>query len=325
MTPEPLSLTTKTPPSITRIDKLTNFLLVILVGVPFFISFGALRHLAEANNISYPVLYPLMVDFGLIIFKFLALRESLRGRRDLYTWAMAITLTIISVALNIVHVPHTLPTLGLARFMAALPPLVILTAFVAVSRRIEEDARTETAMANVKALEEFIRQRQAELEKLSQRQAEVDKLLTERQRQLDTLTQSLNHQTADFDKTIQEQQRQLATLRDTIVSEQTSLDRLLSQRNRLRQEIDRLARHENPWPKSDKTTLTVDDSPPDASNPVTKEGLSPETLTERQEVILTFLRQGKTPEDIASHLQVSARTVYRDIKSLNGLVATVTS
>jgi Skp family chaperone for outer membrane proteins len=318
-------LSPKTPPAIMRIDKLTNVLLLVLVGVPFFISFGALRHLAEQNNISYPVLYPLMVDFGLIIFKFLALRESLRGRRDLYTWAMAITLTIISVALNIVHVPRTLSTLGLARFMAALPPLVILTAFVAVSRRIEEDARTETAIVNHRVIEETIRQRKLDLNKLSQRQAEWDKLLSERQHQLDTLTQNLNQQTTAFDKAMKEQQGQLDDLRDTIANEQDSLNRLLTQRNRLRQEIDRLASQETARSRGDKVSSTMTNPPLDFINAASPADLSHDSLTERQEAILTLLRQGKTPDDIASHLNVSARTVYRDIKSLNGLVATVTA
>jgi len=325
MTPEPSSLTTKTPPSIARIDKLTNFLLVILVGVPFFISFGALRHLAEANNISYPVLYPLMVDFGLIIFKFLALRESLRGRRDGYTWTMAILLTVISVALNIVHVPHTLPTLGLARFMAALPPLVILSAFVAVSRRIEEDARHETAVVNHRALEVVIRQRQAELDRLAERQAVTEKAIASRQQELDLLTQKLDQQLAQFDKTRDEHQCQLADIRDTLTASQVELKTLMTQRNRVRQEIDRLQDPKTTRVKRDSREPNPTDNDLLLSLTETETPLSGEELSERQEMILSLLRAGKNPDDIANQLGVSSRTVYRDIKSLNGLVATVTS
>lgn len=128
---------------IERIDRMTNWLMAIVIAVPFLISFGSLRNLAQENSVAYPLLYPIMVDGGLLIFKALALRESLRGRRDWYTWTMAAALTAVSVALNVVHAPA-----GdvLAQMMAALPPALILLAFIAVSRRIEDAAKREGAV-----------------------------------------------------------------------------------------------------------------------------------------------------------------------------------
>ena len=194
-------------PQVQRLDQLTNWLLVGLLFVPFAISFGALRHLAETNGMSYPVFYPFMIDGGLIIFKSLALRASLRGKQDNYAWGMAISLTIISVALNIVHVPASLPTLWLARFMAALPPLVILAAFVAVSRRIEETARQTTAITTYSQLLQAIRSKEAELKELIHtRTTELDTLITKRrtvltrlQEQRTTLETELERLTAEID------------------------------------------------------------------------------------------------------------------------------
>jgi DNA-binding transcriptional ArsR family regulator len=163
-------------PNVARLDRLTNWLLGAILFIPFLISFGALRGLAAANGVSYPALYPIMVDGGLIIFKAIALRASLRGERDGYAWSMAVAATVISVVLNVVHVPPTLPTLGLARFMAALPPLVILAAFIAVSRRVEESVRREGALATYEALQQAIGEKRQTLDRIvkEQRQTAAD-------------------------------------------------------------------------------------------------------------------------------------------------------
>lgn len=175
--------------NIIRLDRLTNWLLAFIVAIPFFISFGALQALAAENGISYPILYPLMIDGGLIIFKLLALRESLRGKWDVYTWGMAISLTTVSVFLNVLHVPHEIETIWLARFMAALPPLVILAAFVAVSRRIEESARLETAVMNYQKIVQKSKQEQQKLSNLvSEKQAELAAIVQNRTAEIEQLT-----------------------------------------------------------------------------------------------------------------------------------------
>jgi DNA-binding transcriptional ArsR family regulator len=182
------------PPNqnIQRLDRLTNWLLGLILIIPFLISFGALRDLAAHNAISYPWLYPIMIDGGLIIFKAIALRASLRGKRDNYAWAMAVLATVISVYLNIVHVPPTLPTLGLARFMAALPPLVILVSFIAVSRRIEESARHDKAIFSYQQIQQAIADKKRQLDKMvAEKTAELDTLVQSRSEKADRLAQQI--------------------------------------------------------------------------------------------------------------------------------------
>ncbi len=196
--------------NIIRLDKLTNWLLVLILLIPFLISFGALADLAARNGVSYPWLYPIMIDGGLIIFKAIALRASLRGKRDNYAWGMAITATVISVGLNVVHVPPTLPQLGLARFMSALPPLVILAAFIAVSRRVEEGARMETAVATYESLLQTIQSKRAELDNLlSAKTAELDAIVQNRTAEIERLIAQIERLTVQKS----ELQNELRTLK----------------------------------------------------------------------------------------------------------------
>lgn len=190
--------------SIQKIDQVTNWLMAVIVLIPFLISAGSLVNLAGENGVSFPILYPLMVDGGLIIFKALALRESLRGRRDYYTWSMAVGLTVISVALNVLHVPVTLSNLTLARCMAALPPLVILAAFIAVSRRIEQEVTAtegckETAVVTLAGILQTITAKHQELDDLiAQKTAELDQLLKTKTAELDSLATHVDQLTVQL-------------------------------------------------------------------------------------------------------------------------------
>jgi hypothetical protein len=69
---------------IKQIDKWSAWLTAVVVAIPFIVSFGALKDLAQANGVNYPFMYPLMIDLSLIIFNLIALRSSLHGERNLY-------------------------------------------------------------------------------------------------------------------------------------------------------------------------------------------------------------------------------------------------
>jgi cell fate (sporulation/competence/biofilm development) regulator YlbF (YheA/YmcA/DUF963 family) len=199
------------PPNqnVQRLDRLTNWLLGLILVIPFLISFGALRDLAAHNAISYPWLYPIMIDGGLIIFKAIALRSSLRGKRDSYAWAMAVLATVISVYLNIVHVPPTLPSLGLARFMAALPPLVILVSFIAVSRRIEESARHDKAIFSYQQIQQAINDKRRQANEMSENMNSYREKMEAQINRLMEKKEALQMEIADLQRTHRTEKRSL--------------------------------------------------------------------------------------------------------------------
>ena len=134
--------------------------LVIVVLIPFIVSFGALKELAAENGVNYPFMYPLMIDLSLIIFNLIALRSSLYGERNLYALVLVVVATVISVVLNTVHAPREL----LPMFMAALPPLFILAAFHLVVVRIEQSAKNGRAILTLEKLNRMIAAAKAEHE-----------------------------------------------------------------------------------------------------------------------------------------------------------------
>lgn len=285
-------------PQIERLDALTNWLLLGIIVIPFLISGRALIQLAADNHISIPILYPLLVDGGLLIFKSLALRESLRGKRDSFAWAMAIALTIISVLLNILHVPDHLPNVWLARFMAALPPLVLLAAFIAVSRRIEENGRFAHAISTYESIQTTIVQKQKEL----------DAFIAQGKQTVDTFKANQEKERQQLTTQLEQLRQQIQTLTEQKHTLQTAVAATSN-----RDELTAVTKKHNPAPvtndKNDKEVLPI-------MTPQDDKPLSP-----RQQQVAALQQQGFDKEAIAKKLDVSPRTIYRDIQALSKMTA----
>lgn len=159
--------------TVKNLDTITKVMMGVLIIIPFLISFGSLWGLADEQGVAWAWLYPLMVDGGLLIFKLLVLSASLRGETDRYSWAMAGLLTFISVALNVAHVPTDAGNWALAAFMFGLPPALILAAFVAVTRRVESQAKRETAVMTLADLKRKVNTAVSELQVIQAQTAEA--------------------------------------------------------------------------------------------------------------------------------------------------------
>ena len=175
-------------PLVARLDKWSNWLLAIVVLIPFLVSFGALKELAAENGVNYPFMYPLMIDLSLIIFNLIALRSSLHGERNLYAWALVIVATVISVVLNTVHAPREM----LPMFMAALPPLFILAAFHLVVVRIEQSAKHSRAILTLEKLDQMIATTKQEHEQLTAQNKTITREIQSKHEQLEMAKHELN-------------------------------------------------------------------------------------------------------------------------------------
>lgn len=275
--------------TIQQIDTWTNRLLVVIVLIPFALSAAALQDLAHKNGVKFSWLYPIMVDGGLIIFKLLVLRASLRGTSDRYAWFMAVSATVASVALNVVHAPPEI----LSQIMAGLPPLVILFAFIAVSRRLEETAKEEGLVANLTQLAQQIADKTGEIGRLS---ADLATKQTEHATAVAELQASYAAEQTRLSADAEALRTQIATLKEAKTAARRELAD--TQRESVR----------------DKTAVTPD---PPADSDAHGE------LTERQVTILAMLKSDKSRAEIADTIGVSEKTIYRDIKAMNGTATAV--
>lgn len=159
-------------------DLASMVLMAVLVFIPFAISFGSLQDLSLSNHVSIPFLFPLLVDGAQLIFKVLVIRASLYGRTDIYSWVMAGVMMVISVLLNVAHVPDESTRIGfnyyLAGFMNALPPILIFTAFIAIAERIKESVVNGRMLRTYEQLKEQLSQIKKEISTAEQAKNEAN-------------------------------------------------------------------------------------------------------------------------------------------------------
>jgi hypothetical protein len=211
---------------VARVDAWSNRLLIIVVLIPFIVSFGALKDLAAKNGISYPFMYPLMIDLSLIIFNLVALRSSLYGERNWYAWSLVIMATLISVVLNVVHAPPV----PLSMFMAGLPPLFILAAFHLVVMRIEQSAKRSRATLTLTHLTQKIEAAQVEHEQLIGQKEAVTREVDSQREQLVAIQKEKTAVQQELAQLHREQSKRQRELTD----EQSAESAILARRERLR-------------------------------------------------------------------------------------------
>lgn len=212
-------------PLIAQMDKWSNWLLAIVVFIPFIVSFGALKDLAAENGVNYPFMYPLMIDLSLIIFNLIALRSSLHGERNLYSWALVLIATVISVVLNTVHAPRGL----LPMFMAALPPLFILAAFHLVVMRIEQTVKRNQMVMTLEKLAEQVEQTKAEHAELIHQREMLTREVNTGNEQLQAVREQLQQTHHDLQR-LQREQSQLIYEQSAKLPVEPSLDELIATR-----------------------------------------------------------------------------------------------
>lgn len=104
---------------------LTGGLTIGLAAAAFTLSFNSLTELAKQQGLSVPVLFPLILEGGLIVFSLTALTRSLEGQSTRFQWALVIGSSVTAMSFNIAHAPGSI----MARIMWAIPSIVLLLAF----------------------------------------------------------------------------------------------------------------------------------------------------------------------------------------------------
>lgn len=159
----------------TKIAKLTSWLVGILAGIAFILSYDALQAVAGTNGIggwrSYA--WPLLIDASLVVFSLAVVRNSLRGERTAWPWILVGLYTMATLVFNIVHAPGHLT----AWAVAVVAPLSLFLSFETLMGQLKAEVKRS---AIVQSLEDL----SAEVSKVHTRRsnlaAQVDRLIVQR-------------------------------------------------------------------------------------------------------------------------------------------------
>ena len=151
---------------------LTGLLTLLLALFSFILSFNALTDLAAQHGISVPMLFPLIVEAGVVIFSLNALYRSLQGESAKVQWILIIGSSLLAGVFNVLHARTDL----VSRTIAAMPSLFLLLSFETFLGQVKLAVRRAQIVQGVEQLAILVQDHQATLQQL---ETDEQRLLTE--------------------------------------------------------------------------------------------------------------------------------------------------
>jgi DNA-binding CsgD family transcriptional regulator len=183
-----------------RLISYSSALLVFLLATgAFVLSYATLWDTALAYGLPPRLawIWPLLVDFALVVFSLAVVRASLYNERTWWPWLLVALYTIATVAFNILHAPVNLT----AQVVAVVAPLSLFLSFETLMAMLKSEVRRKQRVQSLEELQtgwttwqrRLVRHEaeltgrfeswQVEIEQMSQRLAELDQQLQQQQLQ----------------------------------------------------------------------------------------------------------------------------------------------
>lgn len=134
---------------------LTGVLTLLLALFSFILSFNALTDLAAKHRVSIPILFPLTVEAGVVIFSLNALYRSLHGESAKLQWALIIGSSLLAGAFNILHAQTDI----VSQIIAAMPSLFLLLSFETFLGQVKHTVKRLSIIVTIKQLETELEQK----------------------------------------------------------------------------------------------------------------------------------------------------------------------
>jgi hypothetical protein len=217
------------------ISWLTAGLVAILALFAFILSYSSLQHMAAHNGLpgwlSY--LWPLLLDFAMLVFSLAILRANLRQERAIYPWALTIAFAGLATIANILDVTSLgLPPVLVAASVKALAPIALVLAFELLMTMMRAEVKRSAVLRSLADLTTERETKQAELDTaLTDKQAALDKVLKQIDQahtRLAELKAQLKQPTAgQSDSIVRAKQIQLEQAASTMEERRTAIIQIL--------------------------------------------------------------------------------------------------
>lgn len=134
---------TKEPTDYRRLVSTIAALLVgLLAAGAFTLSYAALWDMAITYGVPPRLawIWPILIDFGLIVFSLDVVRVSLYGETPWKSWVMVALYTVATVAFNVLHAPDNLT----ARVIAVVAPMTLFLTFETLMGMVRDGVKRAT-------------------------------------------------------------------------------------------------------------------------------------------------------------------------------------
>lgn len=289
MSTEPIpsdKLTARLAAQATGLAALAGALVAALALLAFALSYASLRHMAESNGVGSVLswVWPLLLDFAMIVFSLAILRANLRGEPTWYPWVLTIIYASLATVANVLDVVSLgLPPVAIAAGVKAIAPITLVLAFELLMQMV----RAEAALLNGQSRDHL------------REQAVITTMNGERSR--DHRDQSSAH--------------------DAQSREQAVIIGMSDERSR--DHRDQSDDHREQSREQAVITMALDEQSDDHDAHGERVFGPTDEIEARRVQVLGLLRDGMTVSEIADQVGVSPATIRRDRSALNGMIKKV--
>lgn len=135
----------------TKISHLSAALVGLLALGAFTLSYAALYETAAEHSLIPAKLlwiWPLLIDFALIVFSLAVLRANLLAERAAWPWLLVGLFTLATIAFNLIHAPAD----PIARLVAIVAPVALFLSFETLMSMLKSEIRRRQFIASAAEL-----------------------------------------------------------------------------------------------------------------------------------------------------------------------------
>lgn len=210
-------------------------LLILLIAIgSFALSYSNLHETAKDYGVDsdLAIVWPLLIDFALIVFSLAVVRASLYGERTWWPWLLVALYTAGTVSFNILHAPDNLT----AQVVAVVAPLSLFLSFETLMAMLKNGVKrsnvaqslaklTQQLTQKTQELAEFEATRRAEIEAEGQRaRLNLDNELNQLGQQIEARRLEVANLESEKEQQVSQLQEQIETMERTIQSYQLDIE-----------------------------------------------------------------------------------------------------
>lgn len=136
----------------TKVISVTTVFLVLLLAIgAFALSYNALQGVASENGLTgwQSHIWPLLIDFALIVFSLAVVRNALLGERTGWPWLLVFLYTMATIAFNVFHADDNLT----AKVVALVAPVSLFLSFETLMTMFKSEVLRFNATQTLSALQ----------------------------------------------------------------------------------------------------------------------------------------------------------------------------
>ena len=159
----------------TFISAATALLVALLALGALLLSYNALRGVAVAYGLAgwQSYIWPLLLDFALVVFSLAVVRNALLREKTLWPWTLVGLYTAATIAFNILHAPAT----PVARVVAVVAPLSLFLSFETLMAQLKSEVHRHSAVQSLASLSKQVDNKIKTLDALERQLAAAERRL----------------------------------------------------------------------------------------------------------------------------------------------------